>query len=294
MKLYRVLANSFLSKGRLDEKNPTGLEGIYYSMGYTYFRGERGYHACNNIYKTITEAGKYFFLFFEDALKYGTGLLNGLRNLNIQSYTIVEYDIPIEIILKNIGVGDYTNSIIKEYAIETYINKSDLGENNLSTEEISDEQKKAAIINFFKETLKQLNLFKEFSLYDHIYYLEQFEEDLWKVLENPENIERKVIESSIFKSILASSRELIESPFITGVCLQINQEYYYERFMVFNDPEKIKDYFSRRNIRCDFSQEQKSFKEDLLYYAGLNYTGINGKEKEPEEIKKLLKERKYI
>ncbi|MCI9434962.1 MAG: hypothetical protein HFI86_06810 [Bacilli bacterium] len=33
MKLYRVLENSFLSKGRLDEKNPTGLEGLYYTMG---------------------------------------------------------------------------------------------------------------------------------------------------------------------------------------------------------------------------------------------------------------------
>ena len=290
MKLYRVLANNFLSKQRLDEVNPTGLEGLYYTMGYTYFRGEGSLHAYNNIYKTITEAGKYFFLFFEDALKYGTGLLNGLHNLfNIQSFTIVEYDIPIEIILKNIGYGDYTNSIIKEYAIETYINQSDIGVNKLNTADISAEQKKAAILNFFNETLKQLNFFQEYSLYDYRYYLGQSEEELWKVLENPELIERKVIESPLFKSILSDNRILVESPFITGTCLQINQRYYNERFMVFESPEKIKDYFSRRNICCDFSKEQQSFKDELLYYAGLN-----DNQKNPEEIKRLLKERKYI
>lgn len=290
MKLYRVLANSFLSKGRLDETNPTGLEGIYYTMGYTYFREERCLHAYNNIYKTITEAGKYFFLFFEDALKYGTGLLNCFHQLyNIQSFTIVEYDIPIEIVLKNIGYGDYTDSIIKEYAIETYINQSDLGETKLSTEEISDEQKKSAMINFFNETLKKLNLFQEFSLYDYRYYLKQFEEDLWKVLEDPKTIERQIIGSPLFKSILFDNRTIVESPFITGTCLQINQEYYYYRFMVSSDSEKIKDYFSRRNICCDFSEEQQSFKNELLYYAG-----TDGKQKESEEIKKLLKERKYI
>lgn len=290
MKLYRVIANSFLSKQRLEEVNPTGLEGLYYAMGYTSFRGEKGLHTCNNIYKSITEVGKYFFLFFEDALKYGAGLLNGLHCLNIiQSFTVVEYDIPIEIILKNIGYGDYTNSIIKTYAIETYINKSDIGEKQLTPEEISIEQRKAAIITFFQNTLRDLNIFQEFSLYDYRYYLEQFKEELWKVLENPDVMAKKVIDSPIFKSILTSPRDLIASPFITGTYLQINQVYYYDKFIAYNNDEKIKDYFRKSNICCDLSREQQSFKEELIYYAG-----FNGNKKDPENIRKLLKERNYI
>lgn len=55
-----------------------------------------------NIYKNINEEGKYFYLFFEDAVRENHNLMTHFHGLNTNDFFIVEYDVPGELMLKNI------------------------------------------------------------------------------------------------------------------------------------------------------------------------------------------------
>ena len=49
MKIYRVVPRSFTTGRRINSTNLTGVEDIYYKMGFTSFIGKRNFHNYNNI-----------------------------------------------------------------------------------------------------------------------------------------------------------------------------------------------------------------------------------------------------
>ena len=63
MKIYRVVPSSFVTGKRMNSTELTGVEDIYYKMGYASFLGKRGFHMYNNTGASIKSEGKYFFLF---------------------------------------------------------------------------------------------------------------------------------------------------------------------------------------------------------------------------------------
>lgn len=123
MKIYRVVPNGLFEICKLRNGEFIGLEAIYYGMGYTSFLEKKVCHAYNNIYKNINEEGKYFYLFFEDAVRENHNLMTHFHGLNTNDFFIVEYDVPGELMLKNIVFGDYNEGIMPWYIIETYIEK---------------------------------------------------------------------------------------------------------------------------------------------------------------------------
>ena len=104
------------------------------------FLRKRGGHEFNSLADDLSEEGKYFYLFAEDAIIQGNDLLGKYHRLTIDTFLVVEYDIPKEIILKNIGYGDYTEGINPLYLIESYIERSDLGNKKTTTYAIPDEK----------------------------------------------------------------------------------------------------------------------------------------------------------
>lgn len=163
MKIYRVITNTFTTARVRLGLTPTALEDIYYDMGYISLLGNASFHKCNNIYENISGDGKYFFLFPEDAILIGNQLLKIYHGLfYIDTFLVVEYDVPNELILKNIGYGDYSNYWSRKI-LETFIEKEDLGNKIITTDSIGIERKTQSFINRFSDSIQKIcdfNIYK--------------------------------------------------------------------------------------------------------------------------------------
>ncbi len=62
---------------------------------------------------------------------------------------ILEYDIPIDMIMKHIGYGDYTYDIMPLYLIETFIEKDDFDGTVISSDDIDEHEKQKHLIEDF-------------------------------------------------------------------------------------------------------------------------------------------------
>ena len=280
MKIYRVIPDSFSTEERLSTIEHTGLEDIYYKMGYTSFLGKRGFHQDNNLYQTIKEEGKYFFLFPEDAIIKGYSLLLMFHGLSLNTFFVVEYDIPEEIIFKNIGCGNYTEGFSSEWLIaETHIAKSDLGQ-ILTTNIISTERKNESLLEVFNESLNLMKTFEHHSYDDQEYY-----KNLFESIDDKEKLRKTLLDSPFYQTFINANGELVKSPYITGKVIPVNKSYI--RFKLYGWENAI-DYFGQMGIKFDISKEQIEFKKELKSY-------IKDVEKQDKEkVKALLKERKYI
>ena len=119
MKVYRVLPDpySISSDGTIIVNSYPGdhrdIEGIYNKSGAVSL--ERGINkglGANSIGENLKEPSKYFFIFPEDAVKCSYILLP-----YNQFSRIVEYDFPEELVLENVGLGDYEGNVVVETAI---------------------------------------------------------------------------------------------------------------------------------------------------------------------------------
>ena len=285
MKIYRVVPDSFATNGRLNARELTGVEDIYYRMGYTSFVGKRGFHEFNTIVNHVKEEGKYFYLFLEDAILEGHHLIGGYHRLRMDTFSVLEYDVPEEIIFKNLGYGDYTSDITKNLILETYIQKSDFASNTVSTTELSKEEKLKGILESFKESLVALNEFRFSSLDDIFYYKGLFcDERLDSVIQSPQRLEDVLLSSSLYLLFLREKGELIKSPYLTGKVIPVNLRYISRNLGGF---DKAAEYFQNQGFQCDFSLDHKDFKKELLYQLDCDTI-------DQEKVKSLLKSKNYI
>lgn len=282
MKIYRVVPESLATGKKINQHSLTGVEDIYYMAGYTSFLGKRGFHEFNNIDIDKNIDGKYFYLFAEDAIEEARKLLRGFHHLSLDTCSILEYDIPIDIVLKNIGYGDYTEDIYPWYIVETFIEKDLFGNKTITTAELSDEEKLVYLENSLAETLRRIQEFGFSSFNDCLFYKKLFDtKDLNSVINNSKALAGAIQDSSFYQVFLEEQGELIKSKYNTKKIVPVNSDYLYHEL---GDYEEIKDYYKRiYNLNCDFSQDQRDFKDELL-------KAIKN-EKKDEEIKKLLKEK---
>ena len=118
MKLYRVLPDAYsISCKKIETKRYPGndlyFEAIYNKGGYTSLElsinsGQGG----NSIGKDLKEPSKYLYLFPEDAIKCANTLLPCNKFARL-----VVYDIPEDIALQNVGLGNYCGKAIIETAV---------------------------------------------------------------------------------------------------------------------------------------------------------------------------------
>lgn len=285
MKIYRVVPDSFATNSRLKSEQLFGVEDIYYKMGYTSFLGKRGYHEFNTLVKRITEEGKYFYLFAEDAIQQGFYLISSYHGLRMDTCLVVEYDVPEDIILKKIGYGDYAEDIISLYVVESYIGKSDLGNKVITTNEINNETKIENLVESLNNSLKRMQEYKFSAFADTRFYTDYFDVTALKsIIDDKEKIKMGILNSSFYNAFMNEHGDLINCPYITGRIFPLNMEYISKDLGNWN---KVAEYYQSIGLRCEFSSEQNDFKDELLYQ-------IDTPEQDKEKIKRLLKEKKYI
>lgn len=264
MKIYRVVPDSFVTNRKLESKQLTGLEDIYYKMGYTSFLGKRGYHDFNTLANYITEEGKYFYLFAEDAIQQAHSLIGGYHRLRMDTCLVVEYDFPEDIIIKHIGYGDYTEDIFPLYLIESYIGKSDLGNENITTTEIINERKIEILTQSLNDSLKRMQEYQLSAFDDKLFYISYFGIDnLDSIIDDEERIKDAIISSPFYGSFMSENGELIKSPYVTGKIIPVNMGFLSHE--LHGDFDQVASYYQDMGLNCIFSREQNEFKDELLY-----------------------------
>lgn len=285
MKIYRVVPASFVTEERLNSTKLIGVEDIYYKMGYTSFLGKRGFHMYNNIKSSSKEEGKYFFLFFEDALFEGYNLIGYFHRLRMDKCSIIEYDVPEDIILKHIGYGDYTHGIKINHKLETFIEKSDFNSEVITTDDVSSDNKIVALTDSLIEELKYI---KEYSFQfseDMEFYARRFgSNDLDSIILDPERVTDIIKHSPFYSTFMQEKGELLKSGYITKKIIPLNMRFLSRKF---NEIEEMAEYYSAMGIDFRTSKEHENFKKELLYYCEKN------NEEDKPKVMSLLKERKY-
>lgn len=285
MKIYRVVPNSFTTNKRLDSLESTGFEDIYYKMGYSSFLGKRGYHMYNSLSDSIKGEGKYFYLFFDDALLQGNNLIQGFHRLKADTCSIIEYDIPEDIILKNIGFGDYTDTIFTNHIIETFVEKSDLSSEITTPENLSKESKIETLTQMLVESLKQMKEYG-FSAYDDLeFYTQYFENyNLDSLINDEEKLKQAISISPLFLTFKHEDGEILKTPYITKKIIPLNIGFLSHELHEF---EAAAEYYQNKGIDCRISDEHEKFKRELLRY-------VKDKDQDKQKIKSLLRDNKYI
>jgi len=285
MKIYRVVPSSFVTGKRMNSTELTGVEDIYYKMGYTSFLGKRGFHMYNNTGASIKDEGKYFFLFFDDALFEGCNLIGGFHRLRMDTCSIVEYDIPEDIILKHIGLGDYTEDIFANHKVETFVEKDDLNGEIVSTEDVPQDKKIITMTDILMDELKRIKEYGFSSFEDMDFYIDYFKtSDLSTLITDREKVKNAIEESLFYLTFMKEKGELVKTPYITKRIIPLNMGFISRNL---RDYEKITEYYQRMGIDCRISSEHDDFKEELVYC-------VQNEEKNKQKIITLLKEGKYI
>ncbi len=275
MKIYRVVPNGFATRERLNNAR-TCPEEIYYQMGYASVPRKTP-HKFNNL-DCGGKIGKYFFLFVEDAVAIGNSFLSNFHHLSSSTCTILEYDVPEDLIFKHIGCGDYKDDIFPLDLAETFIEKEDLGDNPINSYDIADIEKEKHFLQAFERFLKLMINYGRYLDDDIYFYLNHFWiDDLSDVLNNFDEYKSSLLKTPLFNAFLNDFRKLIPCCFITGKVLLANQ-----------------DLLTRTNgeylgTTLDYSKEQREFKKEII-----NNLYKNPESKDIENVRRLLKERKYL
>ncbi len=274
MKVYRVIPDTFLVDSRIEEIPPKATEGIFYKMGYTSLSSTVK-HTTNTIYKDLNQTiGKYFYLFFEDAVKIGYSFLNDYHYHFLNTFLILEYDIPLEIILKHFGYGIYTSTKV---LLETFIQKEDFGTKIFTTKDLKYNDKKETITKEFLISMENILEFGyDYSEEDFEFYFNQLNilcfNEFKTFLQSEEKIET-FLKDYMFNFNNTINRELIKSPFITNRVIRINPDYLYNEVGIPN----LTKYFEIKGYIFNTNKEQEELK-----------TAIIKSKNDKEKVKSLL------
>ena len=289
MKLYRVVPNIFSYEERLKCGIAPNVEAIYYKLGYASFIGSTVMNKGNNVFNQgeKIKMGKFFFLFPEDAIMNGYTLLIGAQRLRfLESFYVLEYDFPEELIVKHFGYGDYSTNI-PLYLMETYIEKEDfiMDVNEIKKlKEISNDEKNQILVKMLTETLGNLKInLRDYCWYDD-FFAANYGRELHEFINDPKNIELAIKDNII---LLPPKGEIIKTKYLTGKSLLIDLEPIIEKY---RNWENASEYFNSLGVRYDVSKEQESFKQELIYASGYNSSG----NKDQEKVLSLLKSRNYL
>lgn len=277
MKVYRIVPNAFFSGERLEASRHIALESLYYKMGYIPFSNKPGNHDFNTLNCQDLQ-GKYFYLFAEDAIFQGNKLIRGYHNLSNDTCSLLEYDVPEDLIIKHIGYGDYTDGIAPLYLIETFLEKGDISSTSISSDEISKDDKTNCIVESFRDSLGVLGECGGYSYKDLEYYQDLFwRSDLGSIAED--ELRDALLNSALYYEFLKQKRELLSSPFITGNIAPVNMEFI--SYELASD-RRIMDYYQSNGLTCNITKEHREFKKELL-------DAIRSDGGDKEQVKKLLK-----
>ncbi len=280
MKLYRVVPDCFVTGQRLDATEPVASEALYYRMGYTAFPFDTVKHAFNNL-NCEGKQGRYFYLFAEDALLEGSLLINNYHRLRTDTVLVLEYDMTEELVMKHIGYGDYTCSIVPLFLVEAFMEKNDFGPCTILSEQIKEQEKRKYLVEALKDSLQRIIEYGYSASSDMEYYRNLFWVENLAELDD-ETLKSTLLGSRLYYTFLNQPRELIPSPYITNRILPVNRN-----FMSYEIGNKLDEYYQGFGIKCDFSKEQREFKKELLYY-------LEPESQDKEKVKALLRERKYF
>lgn len=280
MKIYRVVPDSFATGEKLNTDKKVCSEDIYYKMGYIPFSNKPTRHDYNNL-QCEGKQGKYFYLFAEDAIQEGKALINIYHRLRADTFSVIEYDVPEDIIMKNIGYGNYTFDITPLFLAETFIEKCDLGSIVITSDQIEENEMLRNLILAFKDSLKRIQDYGSFAYEDYRFYRDYFFVSSLSSINDEEEIKNALVHSAFYRTFLNQQRELILSTFITGKTLPVNMGFVSHALSGFDE---YSEYYQKLGIRCDFSKEHREFKEELL-------NSIRKPNPDKEKIRKLLKER---
>lgn len=283
MKIYRVVPDSFATGKRLNANENVNSEGIYYKIGYISFSNKIARHDYNNL-QCEGKQGKYFYLFAEDAIREGNSLINVYHRLRANTVSVIEYDVPEDIIMKNIGYGDYTRDIMPRFLAETFIEKCDFGSHIITSDQVEKEKILRYLILVFKDSLKRMHEYGFAAYEDSEFYKDYFDVNSLSSIDDDEKIKHALENSAFYHAFLNQQRELILSTYITGKTLPVNMKFISYELSNF---DKYGEYYQTLGVRCDFSKEHREFKKELLYNIGKTNP-------DKEKIKRLLKEKKYI
>lgn len=284
MKLYRIVPNSILTDSTsTDIINKINIEDIYYKMGYASFSDRHRKHSfnslnCNNL------QGKYFYLFPEDAILHGKRLMSGYHRLDTNIWTILEYDVPTDIVMKHLGYGNYTDSICPLLLIESFIEKNDLGEKAVLSDEIDPNSLLKCLTEVIMESLDILKEYENYSLSDIVLCQNAFSEIDFSVAMDEESIRNILLNSDFYNTFVKQHYILVASDYITSKMLVVNNRF----FRKLGTRVKICEYYKNLGlIECEFSDERQEYKNELLSL-------IRDDNQDKEIIKRLLKEKKCI
>ena len=231
MKLYRVLPDILYNS-----RESRGSETIFNQGGYAMYDlrvYKNNYNGENSIYKGLKEASMYFYLFPEDAIKFGTQIFYG------NAFRLVEYDIPEELIIENAGIGIYGSDCfgIGPIAAETAVAYSKLGDKVICPGDLDEETKRKMILDSYKETISLQKFF--------------FDNDILSDLdEYVESYEYR----DAYRHIRDNKISLVKSPFLTG-----NMWGFVEGFR-----DKNKEYLGERGLILDYSSEGEERRKFVL------------------------------
>ena len=280
MKIYRVVPDSFATGKRLNANEKVSSEDIYYKMGYIPFSDKPARHDYNNL-QCEDKQGKYFYLFVEDAIQEGHSLINVYHRLRADTFSVIEYDIPEDIIIKNIGYGDYKHDITPLFLTETFIEKCDLGNSIINSNQVEENEILGTLMLVFKDSLKRMKEYCFSSYEDNEFYKGYFAVNSLSSINDDEKIKNTLLNTKFYHTFLNQQRELISSAYITGKMLSVNMDFVSYKL---GDWDEYSEYYQKLGVRCDFSKEHREFKEELLY-------NIRKYNPDKEKIKKLLKEK---
>lgn len=204
--VYRTVPSLASTIERFNSLNSQqeNLEGIMYDFGYISFEDVYPFYTQNeeitNTFKLANENYKFFFLFSYDALMCTFSSIDGYCYAK-WNFELLEYNIPIEILLKYCGYGFYNGKSHVEFCIpESEFNKNSskkldikLLENKLSKykelENISDYEDKRLYLTDFITGKKLLydcsELYNEHDILSFQKIIEQLNQ---KGIISPDNI----------------------------------------------------------------------------------------------------------
>lgn len=140
------------------------------------------------------------------------------------------------------------------------------------------------MVKALTEAIRRIQELGFSSFHDSLFYKKLFDaKDLNTIINNPKKIQDAIINSNFYHAFKEENGELILSKYNTQKIIPVNTDYLYHEL---GDYEKISDYYKRvYDLNCDFSQDQRDFKEELLK--------IIKNKKGQEKIKSLLKEKSF-
>ena len=291
MKVYRIIPDSFVIEDRnrnisgLNETKNIATEDIYYNMGYVSLSNKK-YSIANKVIDMLVKSengdfdkmGKYFYIFPEDAVMFATQLFHIFHRVKSNCARLVEYDIPDELIMKYYGYGTYDGAAGNEYAAECYLTEDDFKGKVISSNEISIEDKRKALLKSLKQTLQGLTDVDTYLEPLNEYFCEVFKtNDLKEVLNDEKKLKEILFNSTYYKKFIKKEVNIVKTPYITGNVLSLplksfhivsssNNEYCKSKGFNLDFTSENIDYMSKcaKYVSQDMDEKEKQYVLDLL------------------------------